>query len=109
MKVFNNSLFILAFLILAYSAFVPSTAAPASPEARAKAICGDLGILHITTLLDGVEPSGLRLYADYPMGQNRALDLRTEYLLHQWRARDDVAPYGCEGKWSWKTCGDNEQ
>ncbi|KPM41722.1 hypothetical protein AK830_g4816 [Neonectria ditissima] len=123
MKTSNNAL-----LLLAYSVLVSSAVSPASPEARAKAICGDLGILDITTLPDGVEPSELRLCADHPMGRNRTLDPKkgaslapggegyrkditpadsTDVLSK--RVCYDAAPYGCEGKWCWKTCGDNEE
>ncbi|SPJ91495.1 uncharacterized protein FTOL_13510 [Fusarium torulosum] len=123
MKVFQKVL-----IILAYSAFILSAATPASPEARAKAICGDLGILDITTVPDGVEPSELRLCANHPMGRNRNLDPKKGASLAPGGEGyyDDItpadsanllserfcsysAPYGCEGKWCWKTCGNNGQ
>ncbi|CEI60176.1 hypothetical protein FVEN_g6360 [Fusarium venenatum] len=122
MKAFNNFL-----LVLAYSAIGLSAATPASPEARAKAICGDLGILDITTLQDGVEPAELRLCADHPLGRKRNLDPKqgssiapgdkglpkdvspadSTGLLSK-RICWDVAPYGCENRsYCWKVCGQN--
>ncbi|RSL78090.1 hypothetical protein BHE90_017403, partial [Fusarium euwallaceae] len=120
MKVFNNAL-----LIIAYSALVSSAAAPAPPEVRAKAICGDLGILNITELPEGVESWELRLCADHPLGRNRNLDPKKGASLAPggkgFDARADItpadsanplgkrvcsyaAPYGCEGKYCWKAC-----
>ncbi|KAI7761053.1 hypothetical protein LZL87_011458 [Fusarium oxysporum] len=63
-------------LAIAYATVASSTATPASPAAGATGICGGLGLLNIAPgdLLEGVEPSDLRLCANHLMGRNRTLD-----------------------------------
>ncbi|KAM5359904.1 hypothetical protein ACJZ2D_014107 [Fusarium nematophilum] len=76
-----------AVLVLAYVATVSSAATPSSPEACAKAICGDLGIINIdpSQLPEGIEPSDLRLCADHPLGRNRTLDPENGASLARWK------------------------
>lgn len=119
-----------AILILAYTAMATAAVTPASAEARAKAVCGDLGVLEVIPgeLPEGVVPSDLRLCADHPLGRNRTLDpekgasvkmidddegdladpdTTPAPSLHPFEqmACYTKASMGCSGGYCWKQCG----
>ncbi|EFQ36642.1 uncharacterized protein GLRG_11787 [Colletotrichum graminicola M1.001] len=63
-------------LLLSYAATAYVAAAPGSGDARAAAICGDLGVLSIEDgqLPEGVSRADLRMCAGHPNGRTRVLD-----------------------------------
>ncbi|KAK1993560.1 hypothetical protein LX36DRAFT_615676 [Colletotrichum falcatum] len=119
-------------VLLGYTAMAYAAAAPASADAGAAAICGDLGVLSFEggRLPDGVSPGNVRMCAGHPNGRVRVLDPQQGASLAPMEggAEGGVpsanetalpsglplterscyynAPYGCSGGYCWKTCGD---
>ncbi|KAK2026632.1 hypothetical protein LX32DRAFT_641656 [Colletotrichum zoysiae] len=74
MKTITRSLLLLGCAAAAYAVYAAYAQNPGN--ARAAAICGDLGVLNvdIDQLPEGVSPADLRMCADHPNGRVRVLD-----------------------------------
>ena len=97
-------------------AYTTTTAAKLGPEA----ICGDLGVMTVENLAEGVNPADLRMCADHPLGRNRTIEAGSSAPMDidGKTASTDSKPalgeracyaqglFRCSGRYCWKACGD---